>query len=89
MSKKLEDEEILLDLEEIELLELDELPLKLEGFKDVELLVFEDELSKLQIISSESLTELKEVLSILNNLNKDERINRAIKLIEDVIKRES
>ena len=87
MSKKLEDEEILLDLEEIELLDFQEI--KLEGFEDLELFGFEDELSKLQIISSESLTELKEVLSILNNLNKDERINRAIKLIEDVIKRES
>ena len=87
MPKKLEDEKILLDLEEIELLDFQEI--KLEGFEDLELLGFEDELSKLQIISSESLTELKEVLSILNNLNKDERINRAIKLIESVIKRES
>jgi hypothetical protein len=41
------------------------------------------------LIQDESLTDLKEVLSILNNIKKDKRINRAIKLMEDVILRES
>jgi hypothetical protein len=89
MVNKFEDNKIILDLEEIELLEFEEIPLKLSSFEEIELTGFEEHPLKLILIQDESLTDLKEVLSILNNIKKDKRINRAIKLMEDVILRES